>query len=205
MIFNLLVFLTVLVSACRYMLAHAPVGKSEEELAALLAFSEHYAARLPVPLNVNLSLHAPRGFKDFELICAQYGTLDLYLWLQMRFPEYFTEVDLCLQQKELALKHIELFLLRRQSAGIKAYTHLTTYRKIRASVGDKLPAAEHEHIRQSTLQNMESVRQSELVIMRSDKKTERADRPDVAGRGARRIKYEHRKRRSHRSERNSLK
>lgn len=150
------------------MLAHAPVGKSEEELEALLTYCTHYAARRTVPLNVDVPTKTPRGFSHFEAICKLYSTLDLYLWLQVRYPEHFTEKELCLEQKEIVLQHIDQYLQRKQGGG-QEYTHLITYRKIRERMSGKLPAAEHQHILESTLQHMDSVKDHELVITRKEK------------------------------------
>lgn len=161
------------------MLAHAPVGKSDEELEALLMYCTHYAARRPVPLNIDVPTKSPRGFSHFEAICKLYSTLDLYLWLQVRFPEYFTEKELCLEQKDLVLHHIDQYLQRKQRGGDQEYAHLITYRKTREKMNGKLPAAQHRHILESTLQHLDGVKDHELVITRK----ERAADSSRGGRG----------------------
>lgn len=165
------------------MLAHAPVGKSEEELEALLTYCTHYAARRPVPLDVDVPTRAPRGFPHFEAICKLYSTLDLYLWLQVRYPEYFTEKELCLEKKDLVLQHIDQYLQRRQHGGDQEYTHLITYRKTREKMSGKLPAAEHRHILESTLQHLDSVKDHELVITRKEKPADSSRSSSNRGRG----------------------
>ena len=96
-----------------------------------------YAMRRPVALNIRLSRQKPRDLFEFSELCMKHNVLDLYLWLSNRYPEYFVERDLCLQQKAFAIEVIEASLdmpfLQQK------FSHSKDYQTVRQNMIDSTP------------------------------------------------------------------
>jgi len=91
-----------------FVFANAPVNTRDTlAMNMLYQFAAAYAAMKPVALNVRLSRTKPRDVKELAELCSKHNVLDLYLWLSFRFPKFFVERDLCLEQKAYAVALIE--------------------------------------------------------------------------------------------------
>ncbi len=112
-----------------------------------------YAQNRPVPLKVRLSTSLPRDLDDFSTLCAKHNVLELYLWLSFRFPKYFIERDMCLQQKNFALQQIEATLMSTTMS--QTYSFSTEYSKLRdklsKSGADKYPPVEYGDVRTTAI------------------------------------------------------
>lgn len=97
----------------------------------LYQFAATYAQRRPVALNVRIDPTTPRHLDHFTILIDKFDTLELYLWLSLRFPTQFIEKDRCLEQREFTLKLIKqslVYSLRQR------YSHSSEYRKNRLRV-----------------------------------------------------------------------
>ena len=91
-----------------FIFANAPVNTRDPlAMAMLYQFAATYAQLRPVALNVRLTRSRPRDLFEFADLCQKHNVLDLYLWLSFRFPKFFVERDLCLEQKAYAVGLIE--------------------------------------------------------------------------------------------------
>lgn len=122
-------------------------------MTALYNFAATYALKRPVALNVRLQRSHPKDFFEFGELCAKHNILELYLWLSLRFPKYFIEKDLCLEQKDHSMALIEKSLI--DGSMHQVYSHSQEYHKIYKSLHDLnahiLPPAEFgEAIREKT-------------------------------------------------------
>lgn len=124
-------------------------------MTALYHFAAKYAMQQPVALNIRLSKELPRDLVSFGELCARHNILDLYLWLGIRFPKYFIEMDLCLEQKRFATQQIEATL--RRGLDRSENTHAVNYLKLRDKLAGKLPASEYPHIRDLAVENLSKV------------------------------------------------
>ena len=157
----------------RYHLMHAPLGRSEEEEDQFLEWLHDYAAKRPVSLGVTVPAAMPPNNNEFQLLCSQFGMLDLYLWLEMRYPMHFHQREECLEQREIALHWIDQYLQYRPAdsnhTAFKSsyhYQHHFSYGEIRNKLGTKRPAAEHPHIQNSVKQHIRRVPEKDLLRLR---------------------------------------
>jgi len=121
--------------ADRFVFSNAPVNtRDAQSMTMFYQFAATYAQCRPVALNVRLSHSRPRDVLEFADLCAQHSSLGLYLWLAFRFPKYFVERDICLQQKEYAVSIIERSL--ESNLLQQKYSHSNDYKKIRQYLND---------------------------------------------------------------------
>jgi len=120
--------------ADRFIFSSCPVNISDSlSMTLLYQFAAKYALQRPVAVNIRLSLQAPRNLDEFGDLCMRHNILDLYLWLSNRFPKYFIERDMCLQQKSFAAQMIEDTLVA--ASFNRKYVHGTNYVKKRVVSG----------------------------------------------------------------------
>lgn len=123
-----------------------------------------------VPLGVTVAAVLPQNNLQFSLLCGQFGMLDLYLWLEIRYPLFFRERELCLEQREIALRWIDAYLQHRPASQANnpnpaSYLHHQTYQEARSRLKGKRPAAQHPHILQSVRQHLSEVAKEDLVLV----------------------------------------
>lgn len=119
--------------ADRFLFSSAPVSTRDRvSMNLLYQFAATYAQNRPVALNVRLPIHRPKDVIDLSDLCMKHNVLDLYLWLSIRFPKYFIERDLCLKQKEYAIKMIDDSL--RSSSLSQKFCYVEEYRSVRKSL-----------------------------------------------------------------------
>jgi hypothetical protein len=134
----------------------APVDiRNVVSMTALYEFAAKYALQQPVALNIRLRRTLPRDLVEFTDLCIRHNVLDLYLWLANRFPKYFIEHDLCLEQKKFAISQIEETL--RDPALQRESSHGRSYLRLYENMKDKAPAEEYPHIMQRALENLAQV------------------------------------------------
>ena len=125
-------------------------------MSSLYQFAATYAMRRPVALNVRLSRHKPRDVVELSDLCLKHNQLDLYLWLSFRFPEFFVEQDLCLEQKAYAITLIENSL--DETTLIHKFSHSSEYQTVRNSVLNSdplgLPPTTFGAVRESYVANI---------------------------------------------------
>ena len=132
----------------------------------LYHFAATYAMKRPVALNLRLSRHKPRDVLEFSDLCLKHNVLDLYLWLALRFPEYFVDKDACLEQKSHAILMIESSLdmpsLQQQ------FSHSQEYKTVRQNMligtPDALPPLDFGEIRQKTRDQLSKVEGNNMYI-----------------------------------------
>ena len=111
----------------KFLFSNSPVAiRDHLAMQLLYKFAATYALGRPVGLNVVLNRSVPRDLAEFTELCAKYNSLELYLWLSLRFPKYFIERDTCLEQKNYALDIIQKTLT--SSKLVQQYSHSYAYR-----------------------------------------------------------------------------
>jgi hypothetical protein len=146
----------VFLSVRRFLFATAPVSVADNmSMTALYTFAAKYAAQQPVALNVRLTKELPRDLTSFGELCMLHNVIDLYLWLGIRFPKNFIEMDLCLEQKRFATQQIEATLRHGLERGDNSHSRM--YLRLRQKISGKQPAHEYPHIRDSFLANIAKV------------------------------------------------
>ncbi len=171
----------------RFTFANAPVSLRDNLATGILyQFAAAYAVRRPVALNVRLSRQKPRDILEFSDLCLKHNILDLYLWLSLRYPEYFVEQDLCQDQKAHAISMIEgsLDLPSLQ----QKFSHSRDYQTVRQNMhadtdSDALPPLEFGDVRQSTRENLAKIEADQMYIFPHIREEEAV--ADRAGGGAR--------------------
>lgn len=84
----------------RFVFATAPSNTRDVmSMNQLYHFAATYAMKRPVAINIRLPAHPPQNLVDLSLLCYKYNILDLYAWLAQRFPKYFVEKELSIQQR----------------------------------------------------------------------------------------------------------
>jgi len=137
--------------ADRFLFANAPVNtQSSLNMNLLYQFAATYAQSRPVATNVRIPKVPPRDMVAFTDLCAKHNALDLYLWLSARFPKYFVERDICLEQKAHAVALIEGCL--HKSTLDQEFSHVNSYRKTRTRITAEgnLPPLSYGDVRKST-------------------------------------------------------
>lgn len=152
----------------RFTFSLAPVNTRDIIAMHLLyQFAAQYAMNKPVALNVRLSQNRPRDFFELADLCSKHNVLDLYLWLSSRFPTYFIEREICLQQKAFAVNHIQETLQNARFA--QSYSYSEEYEEMNKSIlkltPDGLPPSSHsEEVRKSTKENIDRIRKEDLYV-----------------------------------------
>ena len=130
----------------------------------LYQFAAAYAMRKPVALNVRLSRRKPRDVLELSDLCIKHNTLDLYLWLSIRFPAFFVEQDVCQEQKAFAIDCIQGSL---ESPHLQhKFSHSNSYQtsRVKMLTGHTLglPSLSYGEVRDSYLKNMELIDEADL-------------------------------------------
>ncbi len=152
----------------RFTFSLAPVNTRDTIAMHLLyQFAAQYAMNKPVALNVRLSQNRPRDYFELADLCSKHNVLDLYLWLSSRFPTYFIEREICLQQKAFAVNHIQETLQNARFA--QSYSYSEEYEDMNKSIlkltPDGLPPSTHsEEVRKSTRENLDRIRKEDLYV-----------------------------------------
>lgn len=143
----------------RFIFANAPVNFKEISMHTFYNFAATYALKKPVALNIRLPKQKPRDVAELEDLCVKHNILDLYLWLSYRFPKYFIERDICLQQKQHAISLIDGSLLSTNL--LLDHDHGYLYRKARKRLMLKnpelLPPIEWGNVHKSTQQFLSQI------------------------------------------------
>ena len=149
----------------RFTFANAPVSLRDNLSTGILyQFAASYALRRPVALNIRLPRQKPRDILEFSDLCTKHNILDLYLWLSLRYPEYFVEKDLCEEKKAHAIAMIEgsLDLPSLQ----QKFSHSREYQTVRenmlAGTPDALPPLEYGDVRQTMRELLANVDMQQL-------------------------------------------
>jgi Mitochondrial degradasome RNA helicase subunit C terminal len=132
----------------------------------LYQFAAAYAMRKPVALNVRLSRKKPRDVLELSDLCIKHNTLDLYLWLSIRFPAFFVEQDVCQEQKAFAIECIQGSL---ESPHLQhKFSHSNTYQtsRVKMLTGQSLglPSLSYGEVRDSYLKNIELIDDAHLYM-----------------------------------------
>jgi Mitochondrial degradasome RNA helicase subunit C terminal len=132
----------------------------------LYQFAAAYAMRKPVALNVRLSRKKPRDVLELSDLCIKHNTLDLYLWLSIRFPAFFVEQDVCQEQKAFAIECIQGSL---ESPHLQhKFSHSNTYQtsRVKMLTGQNLglPSLSYGEVRDSYLKNIELIDDANLYM-----------------------------------------
>ena len=147
------------------MFASAPADiRSPVSMTMLYQFAAAYAMRKPVALNVRLSRKKPRDVLELSDLCIKHNTLDLYLWLSIRFPAFFVEQEICKEQKAFAIDCIQGSL---ESPHLQhKFSHSNTYQvsRVRMLTGHNLglPSLSYGEVRESYLKNMKEIDDADL-------------------------------------------
>jgi hypothetical protein len=176
----------------RFIFSSAPVNtKDHMSMNLLYGFTSAYALRRPVAMNIRLSKYKPTDVYSFMDLCSKYNALDLYLWLSYRFPKYFIERDLCLQQREFALNLIEKALF--SSNLHQDFSHKSEYVKVREfllkNYPDGLPPDSFGSIRETTAQFIQDYDPSKLLLYSADNQQSENGASDINHRRVRGNKY----------------
>lgn len=149
----------------RFTFANAPVNIRDSDCMNMLySFASTYSLRRPVALNVRLSATPPRSFIEFQLLCVKHTILDLYLWLSFRFPKFFVERDLCLEQQAFCQQLIKDTLFG--GTLHQEYSHSESYRRLRPpsrDINDYLPPVDWGNVRDLTRMHLEKYPSNTLV------------------------------------------
>lgn len=132
----------------------------------LYQFAAAYAMRKPVALNVRLSRKKPRDVLELSDLCIKHNTLDLYLWLSIRFPAFFVEQDVCQEQKAFAIECIQgsLESPHLQHKFSHSNTYQTSRKKMLTGQNLGLPSLSYGEVRDSYLKNIELIDDANLYM-----------------------------------------
>jgi Mitochondrial degradasome RNA helicase subunit C terminal len=135
-------------------------------MSSLYHFAATYAMRKPVALNVRLSRVKPRDVLELSDLCLKHNVLDLYLWLSIRYPEFFVERELCLEQKAFAIECIQESL---ESTHLQhKFSHSNEYKNIRVKFltgkSQGLPSLAYGEVRASYEKNIASLNEADLYV-----------------------------------------
>ena len=153
--------------ADRFIFANCPVNTRDSlTMTILYQFAATYAQKRPVAINVRLARHSPRDVRDLADLCTKHNTLDLYIWLSYRFPKYFVERDICLEQKAHAVQLIQRSL--DSSLLQEKYSHSHSYKEMRKKLNDQtldgLPPLRLGSVRNTTRENLSKVDQMKMEL-----------------------------------------
>lgn len=114
----------------RFTFANAPVNTRDSSIAMMIyQYAAQYAMKRPVAINVQLTSTRPTNVLELNNVCMKHNILDLYIWLSLRFPDWFVEHDKCLEMKKQCLEMVE-GALELENLGHK-FCHVSEYRTIR--------------------------------------------------------------------------
>lgn len=126
-------------------------------------YASLYSKNRPVYLNLRLPKSLPRNVVEFSDLCLKNNTIELYLWLSMRFPMHFIEKELATILMKEAIELITQTLIHRRLINHENDAVASGYRELRQklmSAGHRsnnpiaLPPIEYgEVVRQEYLQN----------------------------------------------------
>lgn len=162
---HFLIGTSILIS--RFIFANAPVDvRSAMSMTTLYAFAATYAMRRPVALNVRLTRQKPKDVLELSDLCVKHNVLDLYLWLSIRFPEFFVEREVCLEQKTFAIECIQSSL---ESPHLQhKFSHSNEYKAVRVKMltGETLglPSFNYGAVRESFVKNLALIDQKDLYV-----------------------------------------
>jgi Mitochondrial degradasome RNA helicase subunit C terminal len=133
-------------------------------MTSLYHFAATYAMRKPVALNVRLSRVKPRDVLELSDLCLKHNVLDLYLWLSLRYPEFFVERELCQEQKSFAIECIQESL---ESSHLQhRFSHSNEYKamRIRFLTGKSqgMPSLSYGAVRSSFEENIALISECDL-------------------------------------------
>jgi len=152
----------------RFIFANAPVNiRDSFSMNVLYDYAAKFALQRPVALNIRLSRSIPSDLDGFTDLCVRHNILDLYLWLSNRYPKYFIEHDLCLEQKSFAIQQIEATLV--SSPLQREYSHSENYMRLRSKQGIRPPPENYGQVRTGFLENIKYIPEAMHYIV--DKKT----------------------------------
>lgn len=122
--------------------------------------------RKPVALNVRLSRVKPRDVLELSDLCLKHNVLDLYLWLSIRYPEFFVERELCLEQKSFAIECIQESL---ESTHLQhRFSHSNEYKSMRIKFltgrSQGLPSLSYGAVRASYENNIALINERDLYV-----------------------------------------
>jgi len=96
----------------RFVFANAPVNTNDAlTMNQLYAFAASFAMKRPVGIAMVLPTLQPRDLFEFSDLCVKHNILELYIWLSLRFPQFFVERESCLVRREHTLGMIEATLM----------------------------------------------------------------------------------------------
>jgi Suv3 C-terminal domain 1/Mitochondrial degradasome RNA helicase subunit C terminal len=92
----------------KYTLCMCPVIiNSEKSMAVLLRFAAKLAAGEVSGLTYSMNPRSPKSFADLGRLCSIYNELEVFLWLQQKFPPgNMLEEQAALARKERAIHFI---------------------------------------------------------------------------------------------------
>lgn len=130
-------------------------------------YAAQYALKRPVAINVRLSEKRPTNVLELNEVCMKHNILDLYIWLSLRFPEWFVEHDKCLEMKQQCIEFIE-GALEKEDLGHK-FCHAAEYRMIRSKDQRRhdehpLPPVHFGDVRQIASNLMKNYKHDELFV-----------------------------------------
>lgn len=92
-------------------------------------YAAQYALKRPVGVSITISTEPPTNVLELSEVCMKHNVLDLYLWLSLRFPDWFVEREKCLEMKDMLIRLIETAL---ESSNLhQKFCHHEEYKKIR--------------------------------------------------------------------------
>ena len=130
-------------------------------------YAAQYALKRPVAINVRLSEKRPTNVLELNEVCMKHNILDLYIWLSLRFPDWFVEHDKCLEMKQQCIEFIE-GALEKEDLGHK-FCHAAEYRMIRSKDQRRhdehpLPPVHFGDVRDIASNLMKNYRHNELFV-----------------------------------------
>ena len=178
-----------------FVFANAPVNTRDSlAMNMLYQFAASYAAMKPVALNVRLSRTKARDVKELTELCSKHNVLNLYLWLSFRFPKFFVERDLCLEQKAYAVDLIEKSLdtnLLQQKFSLGG-EYKTIRARFKSSCPDGLPPLSFgDVVRAKTRENLASIDPNVLEAFPNEDEEERDGEERERDRDRGPFKYQH--------------
>ena len=126
-----------------------------------------YAQGKPVACNVRLSHRIPRDVIEMEEVCLKHNLFELYLWLSLRFPQYFIEKESVIEQKQHALKLVHRSLHSKLFIQTHSYSssYTSTRNAIRLQFPDDVPAYYGDRIQAETQQNLMAIEKSQRIVL----------------------------------------
>jgi ATP-dependent RNA helicase SUPV3L1/SUV3 len=159
--------------ADRFTFSSAPISlNSAFVMNRLYDWATVYSMNRPVFLDIRINKELPQNVEELTDLIMKNACIDLYLWLSMRFPKNFLEVEKAARLHDGAVKLIADTLAERKLKQAYDLTngYLTIRRKLKASEKKKndlitLPPPEYsEEIRQEYLHHYMKIPKHEIYI-----------------------------------------